>query len=208
MAMTVSLLATMPLVSRSAPPVPSRRGRPPGDARERVLAVAERIADDEGWDALTMARLAHALGIKPPSLYKHVDSLEALQREIRLIGVQQLSGELEETSRHCSGAEALRELAGVYRGWAKRSPGRYAAQTRLPIAGDSEFERVSQQNAELVRRAAGDLGFRDDASLILWAAVHGFVSLELAGAMTADADVAFDCLLETLIAGMQRVASC
>src|SRR4051794_25234481 len=44
--------------------------------RTQVLVAAEAIVDEHGWDELTMARLAAALGIKVPSLYNHVPSLD------------------------------------------------------------------------------------------------------------------------------------
>ncbi len=49
----------------------SRPTRPPL-SRERALATAIEIADAEGLEALTMRRLARALGVEAMSLYHHV----------------------------------------------------------------------------------------------------------------------------------------
>ena len=47
-------------------------------SRERVLQAAIDLADAEGIDALTMRRLAQALGVEAMSLYYHVANKEAL----------------------------------------------------------------------------------------------------------------------------------
>src|SRR3954463_11403919 len=65
----------MPPRQRSRP-----RGRPtgPGLSRELVLQTAVRVADAEGIDAVTLRRLADALGVHPTSIYNHVSSKEAI----------------------------------------------------------------------------------------------------------------------------------
>ena len=42
---------------------------------DQVLVAAERLVAANGWENLTMAALAADLGVRPPSLYRHVDSL-------------------------------------------------------------------------------------------------------------------------------------
>jgi TetR/AcrR family tetracycline transcriptional repressor len=55
-----------------------RRGRPPRLQRADVLDAALQIADAEGLEALTMGRLAEAVGSSPMALYRHVGRREAL----------------------------------------------------------------------------------------------------------------------------------
>lgn len=54
-----------------------RAERTPLD-RGRVVAAAIVLADRDGLDALSMRRLADALGVTPMALYKHVDNREQL----------------------------------------------------------------------------------------------------------------------------------
>lgn len=60
----------------SAPdrPVPRERKL----SRERILAAALRVADEEGLDALSMRRLGQALDVQAMSLYKHVADKEEI----------------------------------------------------------------------------------------------------------------------------------
>lgn len=49
-----------------------RTGRPPVTSRERILAAARQLIDADGWEKLTVRRLAAELGIGAPTLYHHV----------------------------------------------------------------------------------------------------------------------------------------
>jgi len=53
-------------------------GRPPVTSRAQILAGARRLIDREGWDKLTIRRLAAELGIGPTTLYHHVRDKEDL----------------------------------------------------------------------------------------------------------------------------------
>ena len=55
-----------------------------GLTEARVVAEAELLADDVGLSKLTLAALADRLGVRQPSLYKHVAGMEGLQRSIAL----------------------------------------------------------------------------------------------------------------------------
>lgn len=54
------------------------RGRPARLSRERIVATAVGLADDEGLDAVSMRRLGQELGVDPMSLYRYVDGKDAL----------------------------------------------------------------------------------------------------------------------------------
>ncbi|MGW2148310.1 TetR/AcrR family transcriptional regulator [Nonomuraea bangladeshensis] len=55
-----------------------RTGRPPLTSREQILAAARRIIDRDGWEKLTVRRLAAELGIGATTVYHHVRDREDL----------------------------------------------------------------------------------------------------------------------------------
>lgn len=55
-----------------------RVGRPPVTSRGEILVAARRLIDRDGWDTLTIRRLAAELGIGPTTLYRHVRDREEL----------------------------------------------------------------------------------------------------------------------------------
>lgn len=57
----------------SQPPrSPARAGRPPRTSRAEVLAAAGRILEHEGWEKLTVRRLAGEIGVSTMTIYHHV----------------------------------------------------------------------------------------------------------------------------------------
>ena len=62
--------------------------RRPGLDRAVVGRAAAVMADERGLAALSLADLAAQLGVRPPSLYNHIPSLAALQRDLAVLGVQ------------------------------------------------------------------------------------------------------------------------
>jgi AcrR family transcriptional regulator len=55
-----------------------RTGRPPVTSRAEILAAARRLIDRDGWEKLTIRRLAAELGIGATTLYHHVRDREDL----------------------------------------------------------------------------------------------------------------------------------
>jgi AcrR family transcriptional regulator len=62
-----------------------------GLTRQRVIAEAAAAADEAGLERLTMASVAHRLGVSLPALYKHVDSIAELRRDLAVLGVRELT---------------------------------------------------------------------------------------------------------------------
>ncbi|MCL6296850.1 TetR/AcrR family transcriptional regulator [Streptomyces kronopolitis] len=61
------------------PPAPhGRTGRPPVTSRTQILTAARRLIDRDGWEKLTIRRLAAELGIGATTLYHHIQNKEDL----------------------------------------------------------------------------------------------------------------------------------
>ena len=182
----------------------ARRGLRP----ERVVAEAATIADAEGLDAVTVARLAQELGVRPPSLYKHVAGRDAVVRGVALIGLRDLGSALAAAAVGRAGEDALVAFAHAYRTYALAHPGSYAATVRAPAAGDAEHEALAAAVMETVLAVlrAWDLEGEDviHAARALRSALHGFVTLEAAGGfgLPADRERSFEELVRTLAAGL------
>ena len=75
-----------------------------GLSRALLTARAAQLADENGWDQLTLASVADAFGVRQPSLYKHVGSLADLRREVTVRGARELSDDLMSSAVGRSGA--------------------------------------------------------------------------------------------------------
>ena len=85
-------------------------------SREDVLVAAESVVDRLGWDGLTMAALAAETGMKVPSLYNHVASLENLRSELQQRAMRGVGVAVVASALGRSGRDALTELARALRG--------------------------------------------------------------------------------------------
>jgi AcrR family transcriptional regulator len=147
--------------------------------RDEILDVAERLLTTEGPAALTMRRVADEMGIRAPSLYKHVRSKEDIEA-----GLQERA--LVSMAKALAPAGDLPALAAAYRSWALSHPQLYAVATNGPLHRDRLSPGVEAAAAAPVVAAAGGDEHRARA---LWALAHGLVTLELAGRFPPDADL-------------------
>ncbi len=184
----------------------SRAGLTPG----RVVEAAEQMVDEVGLQQLTLAALAARLGIRQPSLYKHIDSLDALRHRIAVRAKAELADVLGQAAIGRAGADAVAAMSHAYRGWALEHPRRYQAVQRAPVPGDVEDEAASDRVVRVVAAVMDGYGLAGDDAIdairALRAALHGFVSLETGGGfgLSANIDRSFDRLVAGLAAGLQE----
>jgi AcrR family transcriptional regulator len=180
-----------------------------GLSPEVVTRTATEIVNREGGNALTLARVAAELGVRSPSLYNHVDGLEALERSVALSGIDQLAEICRSAVMGRSGLDALRELATAYRSFARNQPGVYA-HTQIARPDDSEFGERTQRVLEPVVAVMSGFGLKGDelihAARTLRAALHGFASLENGRGfgLDVDVDVSFGWMVEAFGRGLSR----
>ena len=184
--------------------------RPAKLSRDVIVNAALTFLDREGWDALTINALAAQLGTKGPSLYNHVDSLDDLRRSVRKRVVGDIIGMLDTAGHGRKRDDAVLVMAGAYRSYAHHHPGRYSAFTRMPLGGDDpEYTAVARTTAEPVIAVLASYGLGGEdafyAALEFWAALHGFVSLEMTGVMgDIDVDAVFSDMVLRLATGLEH----
>lgn len=179
--------------------------------RAAVVEVAATLADEEGFEELSLARLAERLGVRKPSLYNHVAGLEGIRRELVLLGLRELGRALSDAVEGEEGEAAIFSLAAAYRAFVKEHPGLYGATVRsyrLYAPGDSDLAAAEGKALEPVLSALASCGVRGEqtvhAARGLRAIAHGFATLEAAGGfgMPVGVDESFDRVLRAFVAGM------
>ena len=178
--------------------------------RGRVVDAAVAIADADGLEAVTLARVAADLGVRAPSLYNHVQGREALLREVSLRGISGLSAALSRATVGRSGDDALAAMAHAYRAYAAEHPGCYAATVAAPADGDAEHAAAAAEPVGIVLAVIRpwELGPEDElhAVRVIRSALHGFIALEAGGgfALPLDLDASFAALVAVLVGGLDR----
>lgn len=141
-----------------------------------------------------MGLLAARLGVKPPSLYKHVTGHADLAHRIAVLAMNEVSDALRDATQGRAGRDALTAAAQALRTYVKSHPGRYAAaNTARPTGPDDPLvpatDRLLTSLAAVLHGYAVDPGQEVHALRMLRSALHGFVTLELDGGFQINTDI-------------------
>lgn len=200
-----------------------RRERERAEFREEVLAAARKIVLEEGFDGLTMRKIADAIEYAPGTIYLYFESRDAIAFELSRTGFEQFYAALAPAAKRADPLERFVELGRRYIAFGLENPDTY----RLLFMEDPKYSSAGfQEKAEAEdtpgHRALGILvGIFDelraqkrlnsklDSLLIaetIWAAVHGIVSLKITchGHPQSSADDLLQSMLAALAAGLVK----
>lgn len=168
--------------------IEARRERERAARRRLIVATARRLAEAEGWEAVTTRRLSTEIEYSQPVLYKHFTGLEQIAEAVAIDGFGEL-GEATRAARLSAGSagDALAQIAHAYLDFARANPAVYDAMftraTTLRFAAQDTPLQLTSAFAEL-HQAVGLIAGEQDADTlteVFWAALHGLVSLGRAG---------------------------
>lgn len=159
-----------------------------------VTAAAAVLVDEVGFDRLSMGLLAERLGVRTPSLYKHVDGLADLVHRVAVLAMDELAADIGDATQGRSGRDALVAGAQAMRRYVLAHPGRYAAgNAARPAALDDPLvpavDRVITSWTAMLRGYRLEPGQEMHALRMLRSVLHGFATLEAIGSFQMDADV-------------------
>jgi AcrR family transcriptional regulator len=151
---------------------------------ERLVAAGAELADEAGFEQVSLSALARRFGVSVPSLYAHVKSSGDLKTRIALLALAELADLGAAALAGRSGKQALAALGNVYRDYAREHPGRYAA-ARMTLDPETAAAGAGPRHSEMIKAILRgyDLPPVEEvhATRFLGATFHGYVSLELAG---------------------------
>ncbi len=179
-----------------------------------VTETAAALADEHGLAQLSMSTVADRLGVKPPSLYKHVAGLPDLTRRIAALAAAELTEALTEATRGRDGRDALAAAAHTVRRYVQDHPGRYAATTGSRPADPDDplataLDRSLSSFVTVLRDYGLDPADEVHALRMLRSMLHGFATLEVSGGfqLGTDVDESFTWMIDFLDQGLRARAS-
>lgn len=150
--------------------------------RGAVIHRAADLADSIGLSEVTVTKLARAIEITPPGVYRHVADLGELRAAISQLAANELAAELSSACAGLAGTNALSALAHTFRAWAAEHPGRHTAMQTAPDPDDESGQAEANKLFEVLAsglRAYGLVGDDlTDAIRLLRSTLHGFAVLE------------------------------
>jgi len=152
--------------------------------RDGIVDVAGQLLERDGADGLTMRAIAAELGIRAPSLYKHITGKRELEIALVTGALQQQAEAFEKVV--ASADDSLIGIATAYRSWALERPHLYALMNDQPLPRNELPEGLEERAVlPLLDAVGGDM----DRARAVWAFAHGMVSLELADRFPEHADL-------------------
>jgi AcrR family transcriptional regulator len=163
-------------------------------ARE-IVDAARELLEEEGPDALSMRRIAERLGIRAPSIYKHLPDKQALENALISAGFEEQAKLFEAAVRRND--DAVTAIARAYRRWARRHPHLYRLMTERPLDRENLVPGAEDRAGRVLYKAFGGDADRARAA---WAFAHGMTILELNDRFPpgADLDAAWERGIEAL----------
>ncbi|MFF3331034.1 TetR-like C-terminal domain-containing protein [Streptomyces sp. NPDC002888] len=175
-----------------------------GLTTDRVVAAAADLADEVGFENVTVSALARRFGVKDASLYSHVRNLNDLRTRMAFLAGGEMIDRIATAVAGRAGKDALAAFAGAYRAYALEHPGRYAAtQIRVDQALVAESPAL-RRTAEITYGMLRAYGLTEpdltDAVRLLRSTFHGYCALEATGGFGAPRDVrrSWDRAIEAL----------
>ena len=171
-----------------------RRERERLKLRGKILDAARKLFIQQGYDAVTMRKVAQRIQYSPTAIYANFKDKETLMRELCTADFQKLAGAFQEVAAIEDPIERLRRTGSVYIDFALRYPNHYRLMFMTPRPAEIDADTTGKGDVQkdayafvvaVVQDALAKGAFKpkwNDADLIaqvLWAAMHGVVALRL-----------------------------
>ncbi|MCI4170271.1 TetR/AcrR family transcriptional regulator [Bacillus spizizenii] len=163
-----------------------------GLSQKMIVDAAAEIADQEGLNGVTLAALSKKMNVRPPSLYNHINGLQAIRTELAVSGLTRLLEQMVDSVTEQKGDSAMLSLAQAYVDFAVENPGYYEAA--LLKVQDKRAEIVSDQIVRIVTNLLIENGYASEKTAIhatrgLRSLLHGFTTLIAKEAFEREEDI-------------------
>jgi AcrR family transcriptional regulator len=166
--------------------ITERREREREVVRKKILDAARELFAVEGYEKVTMRRVAEAIEYSPTTIYLHFEDKDDLVRALCHEDFGRLLAAMQRAPLPADPVEAIRQLGRAYVGFARSYPNQFRFMFMTPLAkgerleDDSPGARSFGHLLEAVRGAIETGRFRPvdsvGAAQVLWMNVHGVAS--------------------------------
>ncbi|OAH52546.1 MULTISPECIES: TetR-like C-terminal domain-containing protein [Bacillaceae] len=175
---------------------------------DTVLQKAVEIIDRDGYEDLSIGKLAGALSIRPPSLYNHIGGLSELKQRLAVFGCGKLYEQMIGAAVGLSGDEAVYALSLAYVYFARQHPGLYEATFRAPDLYAPDLREAQEKVVQIVVQVMAVYKLDEETILHmvrgLRSMLHGFTSIEQTGGfgLPLNLDESFHMMIKTFLKGL------
>lgn len=176
-----------------------------------VVQKAAQLANEIGFENITLKILADNLNIQPPSLYNHIKGLDDLQNELMLYGWKHMEERMIEAVVGVSGYAAWEAICRAFYRYATENPGIFSAMLWYNKYQNDEAKRVTERLFSICSKIVDSLNISEENCNHLIrtfrAFLEGFSLLvnNKAFGHSLSVEDSFNISLKVLIAGMKEL---
>jgi len=160
------------------------------DTRVNILTAALQIVKEEGWQALSMRKIADVIEYTAPIIYEYFANKEAILQELARQGYKLLFKQVQEAkSNHQSPAKQLEAMWLAYWNFAFAEKEMYQIMFGVETSccmmqkGCPEVAAYGNLFMETIKELMGDDADTENAVCTkyytLWSVVHGLISINI-----------------------------
>ncbi|SDZ95935.1 DNA-binding transcriptional regulator, AcrR family [Arachidicoccus rhizosphaerae] len=167
--------------------ISERKARQKENVRSQILEMAWQIVKDEGWQALSIRKIADGIEYSVPVIYDHFANKEAILFELSLHGFDLLQQELDKNMNIEPAEARLRAHVESYWHFAFRNKEYYQLMYGLgmPCCGAGKMnaqvnifrDRILEDIEKVMQQRGSDMSQLCFKSYALWSIIHGLISI-------------------------------
>jgi AcrR family transcriptional regulator len=170
--------------------IAERKIRQREEVRCSILTAAWQLVKEEGWQSLSIRKIADAIEYSVPVIYDHFENKEAILLEFTKKGFRLLTEQLENASKeHNDPERQLEEMAHAYWQFAFEHKEYYQLMYGVGMPGCETVKRVEELNrfTTLIKSAIENLAEKNEIKNIdpllklhtFWSMLHGLISINM-----------------------------
>lgn len=179
-------------------------------SKNMVIETASDLADVSGLSSVSLKAVAEKLGIRTPSLYNHINSLDDLLRAVAHQGMREMNNRMAHSALGKIGDTAIQAVCAEYFQCMIEHPGVYETIQWVGWHRDEETERLMGDYQSLLSTLVLSCGLDDrytaEIVALLTGMIHGYTTLQL-GMALADGESAKADLynaIDTVLIGIAK----
>lgn len=175
--------------------------------KNAILQVAEQIVLQEGWQAVSIRKIADAIGYSLPVVYNHFESKDAIQEEFVKQGFNMLAMAMQSTkNKHLNPEQQLTQMALTYFEFAFSNAAYYKMMFGLGIPSCQKAKEIEEIGnfSSIVIHVIGSLMDETDEQRkllkfhTLWSILHGLTSINMVNLTAAPNEMQQQILLDAI----------
>ncbi len=194
---------------------PARTRTPSAGMEGALLTSAAHILESDGPDGLSVRRIAASAGVAPMGVYNHFESKSGIIEALYIQGFERLGAAMQAMAQIADPSEALLDGARRYRALALAHPMAYQLMFLRAVPGfepsdhaigecTDAYEHLVAAVERAMRTGIIAQGEPTETAQLIWATIHGWVSLELLNlGFVEDRDAGYDRLCKALLRGLR-----